>query len=90
MEITFRVTSQDELYELRDLLARLNPPPYPKVEDLGFSLRTLNCLKGAGVRTAKDLASCTEQDLLHIQNLGSKSVLEIRAKLNEVGVKNKL
>jgi len=51
------------------------------VEVLELNARSNNCLSNAGIRTIRDLLRQSEYDLLHIKNLGRKSLREIREKL---------
>lgn len=55
------------------------------IEDLELTVRSYNCLKREGVDTIGQLATMTEEELINIRNLGSKSVDEIRSKLMEYG-----
>ena len=56
------------------------------IEDMDLSVRSYNCLKREGVSTVGELVQKTEQDLLDIRNLGSKSIDEVKAKLAEMGL----
>jgi DNA-directed RNA polymerase subunit alpha len=56
------------------------------VDDLELSNRTLNCLKRNSITRVGQLASMTEDDLLHLRNFGDKSLNELRDKLAERGV----
>lgn len=56
------------------------------VENLGLSVRSLNCLKRAGVRTVGDLQQYTEEDVMKLKNFGQKSLDEIKDKLVEFGL----
>lgn len=56
------------------------------VENLGLSVRSLNCLKRAGVRTVGDLRNYTEEDVMKLKNFGQKSLDEINEKLAEYGL----
>lgn len=47
------------------------------IEDLGFSVRTINCLKAANIETLGELASFEKEVILKFRNLGKKSFLEI-------------
>lgn len=51
------------------------------VEELEFTQRSLNCLKRAGIDSLRELISKTEDEIKEIQNLGSKSLLEIKGKI---------
>ena len=55
------------------------------IDELNLSIRSYNCLMRAGIRTVGDLRALTEEDLLHIRNLGRKSTEEIKRKLAETG-----
>ncbi|CAA9294813.1 MAG: DNA-directed RNA polymerase alpha subunit [uncultured Chloroflexi bacterium] len=57
------------------------------VDDLELSNRTLNCLKRNSITRVGQLASMTEDDLLHLRNFGDKSLNELRDKLAERGVR---
>ena len=56
------------------------------VENLGLSVRSLNCLKRAGVRTVGDLVQYNEDDVMKLKNFGQKSLDEIKDKLVEYGL----
>jgi DNA-directed RNA polymerase subunit alpha len=56
------------------------------VENLGLSVRSLNCLKRAGVRTVGDLVQYNEEDVMKLKNFGQKSLDEIKDKLVEYGL----
>lgn len=55
------------------------------IEELNLSVRSYNCLMRAGIRTVEELGKLTEDDFLHIRNLGRKSREEIKQKLAELG-----
>ncbi|MDQ3701730.1 MAG: DNA-directed RNA polymerase subunit alpha [Chloroflexota bacterium] len=70
--------------------AMLQVPPElaeVSVDDLELSNRTLNCLKRNSITRVGQLASMTEDDLLHLRNFGDKSLQELREKLGERGVR---
>ena len=56
------------------------------IEELDLSVRSYNCLKRAGIHTASELASRTEEEMMKVRNLGRKSLEEVVAKLNELGL----
>jgi DNA-directed RNA polymerase subunit alpha len=56
------------------------------IEDMDFTVRSYNCLKREGVSTIGDLVQKTEDDLLEIRNFGQKSIDEVKAKLEELGL----
>jgi DNA-directed RNA polymerase subunit alpha len=56
------------------------------VDDLKLTQRSHNCLKREGIHTVSELVSRTEQDLLDIRNFGSKSIEEVKLRLQEMGL----
>ena len=63
-----------------------SPDMLVPIEDLDLSVRSYNCLKREGVDSVGDLVQKSEQDLLDIRNFGQKSIDEVRAKLEEMGL----
>ncbi len=59
------------------------------IEELDLSIRSYNCLRRKGKDTVRDIIEMTEDELKGVRNLGMKSLLEIKAKLNEHGLKLK-
>jgi DNA-directed RNA polymerase subunit alpha len=56
------------------------------IEELDLSVRSYNCLKRAGIHTASELAGRSEEEMMKVRNLGRKSLEEVVAKLNELGL----
>ena len=56
------------------------------IEDLDLTVRSYNCLKREGVATVGELVQKTEEDLLEIRNFGQKSIDEVKAKLEDLGL----
>jgi DNA-directed RNA polymerase subunit alpha len=56
------------------------------IEDLNLTVRSYNCLKREGIHTVGELIARSEQDLLDIRNFGSKSIDEVKAKLESMGL----
>jgi DNA-directed RNA polymerase subunit alpha len=56
------------------------------IEALDLSERPRNCLRRAQVHTVGELVERTEDDLLNITNFGQKSLEEVTAKLDELGL----
>ncbi|TQR18908.1 DNA-directed RNA polymerase subunit alpha [Psychrobacillus vulpis] len=56
------------------------------IEELDLSVRSYNCLKRAGINTVLELASKSEDDMMKVRNLGRKSLEEVKAKLDELGL----
>lgn len=56
------------------------------IEELDLSVRAFNCLKRAAINTVGDLVNKSENDMMKVRNLGKKSLEEVIAKLNTLGV----
>jgi DNA-directed RNA polymerase subunit alpha len=56
------------------------------IEELNLSVRSYNCLKREGVNTVGELVQRSEQELTDIRNFGQKSIDEVKAKLDELGL----
>jgi DNA-directed RNA polymerase subunit alpha len=56
------------------------------VEELNLSVRSYNCLKREGINTVGDLVQKSEAELMDIRNFGQKSIDEVKAKLDELGL----
>lgn len=48
------------------------------IEELGFSIRTTNCLVNSGIETLKDLLDTPDSHLRKLRNFGNKSLVEIQ------------
>ena len=56
------------------------------IEALDLSERPRNCLRRAQVKTVGEIVQKAEEDLLNITNFGQKSLEEVIAKLDELGL----
>ena len=56
------------------------------IEELELSVRSFNCLKRAAINTIEELTQKTEDDMMKVRNLGKKSLDEVKAKLDELGL----
>jgi len=56
------------------------------VENLNLTVRSYNCLKREGIHTVGELVARSEQDLLDIRNFGSKSIVEVKVTLHNLGL----
>ena len=56
------------------------------IEELNLSVRSYNCLKREGVNTVGELVTKSEPELVEIRNFGQKSIEEVKAKLEELGL----
>jgi DNA-directed RNA polymerase subunit alpha len=56
------------------------------VEELELSVRSANCLRAAGILALEDLVQKTEPEMLKYRNFGRKSLNELNAILNNLGL----
>lgn len=56
------------------------------IENLNLSVRAYNCLKRADIHTLFDLTEKTEADMMKVKNLGKKSLKDVIANLEELGL----
>ena len=56
------------------------------IEELELSVRSFNCLKRAAINTVEELTQKSEEDMMKVRNLGKKSLDEVKAKLEELGL----
>lgn len=59
------------------------------IEELDLTLRSFNCLKRAGYNTVNDIISVGEVELRRIKNFGKKSLDEVLAKIQSLGLEFK-
>lgn len=81
--------------DIKDLLTRekeevkeeLEKESYTPIEIMGLSPRTLNALINGNILSIEQLTKCTETKLSSIKGFGKKAMTEIRASLNDRGLK---
>jgi len=57
-----------------------------KINEIELSVRSTNCLSGANIETIGELVVMPESEMLKFRNFGKKSLNEIKAKLEEMGL----
>jgi DNA-directed RNA polymerase subunit alpha len=57
-----------------------------RIEELGLTERSRNCLKRAGINTIAQLINATERDLTSITNFGATSLKDVTDRLDERGL----
>jgi DNA-directed RNA polymerase subunit alpha len=57
-----------------------------RVDELELSVRSSNCLRAANIQTLRDLVTRSESDMLKYRNFGRKSLTELTAILEELGL----
>jgi DNA-directed RNA polymerase subunit alpha len=65
---------------------QINSNLFKSVEELELSVRSANCLKNAHIRFIWELVQKTESEMLKTKNFGRKSLNEIKAILEEMGL----
>lgn len=91
VEVFHGVDSAELTYEKRE--AELNTDREEilkklalRIGEIELSVRSTNCLNGAGIRYIGELATMKDSDMLGFRNFGKKSLTEIREKLFEHGL----
>ena len=56
------------------------------IDELELSVRSYNCLKRASINTVEELTNKTEDEMMKVRNLGHKSLEEVKAKLEQLGL----
>ncbi|MBN2218511.1 MAG: DNA-directed RNA polymerase subunit alpha [Pirellulales bacterium] len=54
--------------------------------ELDLSVRATNCLESENINTVRDLVARSEDQLLEVRNFGETTLMEVRAKLNAMGL----
>ena len=83
--ITFEEEAEDKESKLVEL--PFSPILLKKVDELELSVRSQNCLKNDNIVYIGDLVIKSEAEMLRTQNFGRKSLNEIKAILNDFGLK---
>ncbi len=65
---------------------KMNENLFRPVSELELSVRSANCLKNANITLIGELVQKTEQEMLKTKNFGRKSLNEIKAILEEMGL----
>ncbi|WP_066900367.1 DNA-directed RNA polymerase subunit alpha [Streptobacillus notomytis] len=79
----FRTEEELEVEDLDD--NQLSLVEETRIEELGLTIRSYNCLKKVDINTVGELIKLTKEDLKKIKNLGNKSAKEIIEKMKEYG-----
>ena len=82
----FDFGEQEEHGLYTDHMGALIPGAERRIKDLGFSVRTFNCLRKVGISTVGELVAHSESELIAIKNFGRKSLTEVKEKLDELGI----
>ncbi len=84
--INFEEVPEAVVSEVDTNVERLNEHLNRAVEELELSVRSYNCLKNAQIQTIGELVMKSEQEMLKTKNFGRKSLNEIKAILQTMGL----
>jgi len=79
IEIEEEEEEDEETIRVRQLLLT-------RVDELELSVRSSNCLRAANIQTLSELVGRTESEMLKYRNFGRKSLNELNAILDELGL----
>ncbi len=80
--ISFDVDEEEATSDRDSVLHKLSL----KISEIELSVRSTNCLQIANIDTIAELVIMQEIDMLKFRNFGKKSLNEIKAKLDEMGL----
>jgi DNA-directed RNA polymerase subunit alpha len=88
MEIYSRLSTVEEMETLPETETESEEESVldASIDTLELSIRSMNCLKNANIRTLRDLVSRSEKEMVEIRNFGEKSLKEVRDKLEVLGL----
>ncbi len=84
--INFEEEAEPVEEEKEEREVKLNENLFRSVSELELSVRSSNCLKNANITLIGELVQKTESEMLKTKNFGRKSLNEIKAILEEMGL----
>jgi len=81
-QLTFEEVSEEDDADRDEIMEKLSL----RIDEIELSVRSTNCLSGASIETIGELVSIPERRMLEFRNFGKKSLNEIKAKLQEMGL----
>ena len=81
--LSIKAVNDDEINEALELKNVLSK----SIDEMELSVRSHNCLQAAGIFKISELVSKEESEMLKYKNFGRKSLTELVAKLNQLGLK---
>lgn len=81
-----QVEFETEAKEISEEQNRLRKLLNMSVNEIELSVRAANCLNNANITTVGELCMKNEQEMLKYRNFGKKSLNEIKAKLEQLGL----
>lgn len=85
MEWANNKTGEQDSY-IKSTEKKIEEKEKTSIDDLSLSVRSINCLKRAGIKYLEDITNKTEEEMMNVKNLGAKSLVEIKEKLEEKGL----
>lgn len=84
--IMLEAQAKEETKEVDEEILHMRKVLKTELVDLDLSVRALNCLKAADIRTLADLVSYDVADMLKFRNFGKKSLTEIQDLVKSKGL----
>jgi len=88
---TYRATLSNDIIEpelqVDEDKMRIKKQLERSIDELELSVRSFNCLQAAQIKSIADLVSKEENEMLRFKNFGRKSLNELIAKLDELGLR---
>lgn len=84
--ITLESIAKEEVKEVDEEVLRIRKILKLELADLDLSVRALNCLKAADIKTMSDLVAYDVADMLKFRNFGKKSLTEIQDLVKSKGL----
>lgn len=81
-----QIEFESETREISEEQNRLRKLLNMSVNEIELSVRAANCLNNANITTVGELAIKSEQEMLKYRNFGKKSLNEIKAKMEQLGL----
>lgn len=78
--------AKEETKEVDEEVLHMRKVLKAELVDLDLSVRALNCLKAADIRTLADLVTFDVADMLKFRNFGKKSLAEIQDLVKSKGL----
>jgi DNA-directed RNA polymerase subunit alpha len=88
--VQYRELGPKVFSEVRGVGVGIDPATEAKLSmslaELDLSVRATNCLESENITTVRDLVTRTEDQLLEVRNFGETTLIEVREKLQQIGL----
>ncbi len=85
-EETAEIEQEQEEAEEEQVDQELEKKMQLTIQDVGLSVRAINCLEAANISTIGELVKHSESDLLKVRSFGKTSLREVKRKLTDLGL----